>query len=82
MREVRLMKSCKSPYIVAFFGALFADGDVILLMEYMDLGSLESVYKKLGSIEERIVRPIAVAVLRGLDYLHREKNVVHRGNPN
>ncbi len=35
-REVQLMKSCKSPYIVSFFGVDYRDGDVIVLMEYLD----------------------------------------------
>jgi serine/threonine protein kinase len=69
MREIRLMKTCKSPYIVSFFGASLEDGDVILLMEFMDMGSLESLYKRQGYIEENIIRFIAVKVLSGLQFL-------------
>jgi mitogen-activated protein kinase kinase len=73
------MKTCKSPFIISFFGARFSDGDIVLLMEYMDLGSLDFIYKKLGSIEQVIVPYIMVSVLRGLDYLWSERKIVHRG---
>lgn len=80
IREVKLMKTCRSPYIVSFFGAQFSDGDVILLMEFMDLGSLDSIYKKLGCIEQDVVVHIIFNSLKGLDYLWSEKKIVHRGN--
>lgn len=76
--EVRIMKSCKSPYIVSFFGASLDDGDVVLLLEYMDLGSLESIYKRVGPIPEDILGCFAVSVLKGLDFLYRENGIVHR----
>jgi mitogen-activated protein kinase kinase len=79
VREVRIMKSSKSPFIVSFFGASLDEGDVVLLLEYMDLGSLESIYKRVGPIPEDILGCIAVAVLKGLDFLYREKGIVHRG---
>ena len=73
------MKTCRSPHLVSFYGANFHDGDVILLMEYLDLGSLDSIYKKTGCIDQEIAGIIFISVLKGLDYLWTEKKVVHRG---
>jgi mitogen-activated protein kinase kinase len=47
-------------------------------MEFMDLGSLDGIYKRFGAVPESIVAKIAVHALRGLQYL-TEKNIVHRG---
>jgi serine/threonine protein kinase len=74
------MKTCRSPYIVSFFGAHFSDGDVMLLMEFMDLGSLDSIYRKFGCIEQDVAVQIIFNSLKGLDYLWSEKKIVHRGN--
>ena len=39
VRELRIMHECNSPYIVDFYGAFQNDsGDVIMYMEYMDVG--------------------------------------------
>lgn len=39
VRELRIMHDCNSDYIVAFYGAFQNDtGDVIMCMEYMDVG--------------------------------------------
>jgi mitogen-activated protein kinase kinase len=39
VRELNIMHECNSPYIVSFFGAFMNDGgDVIMCMEYMDVG--------------------------------------------
>lgn len=39
VRELRIMHDCNSEYIVAFYGAFQNEsGDVIMCMEYMDVG--------------------------------------------
>jgi mitogen-activated protein kinase kinase len=39
VRELQIMHECNSPYIVSFYGAFMNDtGDVIMCMEYMDVG--------------------------------------------
>ncbi len=73
------MKTCRSPYIVSFFGAHFSDGDVELLIEYMDLGSIDSICRKFGCIEQNVAVHIIYNALKGLDYLWSEKKIVHRG---
>lgn len=48
-------------------------------MEYMDKGSLDSIYKKIGPIDIDVVRHIALAVLEGLTYLYDVHRIIHRG---
>lgn len=49
-------------------------------MEYMDGLSLDIVLQTVGKIEEKWVGSIAVAVIKGLNYLKEEFNILHRGN--
>jgi serine/threonine protein kinase len=48
-------------------------------MEYMDLGSLDWIYKKMGTLDEDIIAQITVSVLKGLVYLFDEHKIIHRG---
>ena len=49
----------------------------------MDLGSLESIYKKFGAISsEVLVAGISFQLLQGLQYLHEEMHVIHRYSVN
>lgn len=70
LRELKILKICKSPYIVAFHGAFAHDGDISICMEYMDLGSLDHIYKLVGPIQEDILSKITVSCLKGLQCNH------------
>lgn len=48
-------------------------------MEYMDKGSLDGIYKKIGPIDIDIVGQVALAVLEGLTYLYDVHRIIHRG---
>lgn len=78
-RELHLLKKLSSSYVVKFEGAYIADGDLMLCLEYMDIGCLADVYEKTGPIPESIVAGIAVKILHGLCYLS-DMHIVHRGN--
>ncbi|KAI8830245.1 mitogen-activated protein kinase [Chytridium lagenaria] len=75
--ELKILHICRSEYIVSSFGAFSHDGYVSIIMEYMDLGSLDGIYRRFGPIPEAVVVRIAVHVLWGLVYL-TEKSIVHR----
>ncbi|ORY39589.1 mitogen-activated protein kinase [Rhizoclosmatium globosum] len=75
--ELKILHKCRSEYIVSSFGAYISDGGVNVVMEYMDLGSLDSVYKQFGAVPEEIVVKVAVRTLKGLVYLQK-MNIVHR----
>ncbi|KAJ3130615.1 MAP kinase kinase (MEK) [Physocladia obscura] len=76
-RELKILHRCDSEFIVRSFGAYSAEAGVYLVMEYMDLGSLEAVYKTCGPIDQHIGAKIAVRTLSGLLYLQKME-IVHR----
>ncbi|KAL3311808.1 Dual specificity mitogen-activated protein kinase kinase 1, partial [Cichlidogyrus casuarinus] len=78
MRELQVLHDCNSPYIVGYFGAYYADGDISLCMEYMDGGSLDILLKHAGRIPEPIISIILYSVLKGLIYLHDSWRIIHR----
>jgi len=78
LRELQILHDCNNPYIVGFYGSYINEGDLFICMEYMDLGSLDSIYRKIGPIEEPILADITLSVLRGLIYLHETHKIIHR----
>lgn len=79
VRELRIMHDCNSEQIVAFYGAFQNDtGDVIMCMEYMDVGSLDWVSKTFGPVRVDVLGKIAEAVLGGLAYLYSAHKIMHR----
>ncbi|RKP00372.1 hypothetical protein CXG81DRAFT_6645, partial [Caulochytrium protostelioides] len=78
LRELKILRICRCPHVVAFYGAFAYEGDISIVMEYMDLGSLEALYRRIGPIPEPVVAHITIAVLRGLVYLYDAHRIVHR----
>mmetsp|Transcript_9725 Transcript_9725/g.24984 ORF Transcript_9725/g.24984 Transcript_9725/m.24984 type:complete len:383 (+) Transcript_9725:283-1431(+) len=78
LRELKVLHECNSPFIVQFYGSFYSDGDINLLMEYMDAGALDHILKGIGRIEEAVCGHITYRVLRGLTYLRNQYKVIHR----
>ncbi|GAA5914002.1 hypothetical protein JCM5296_001537 [Sporobolomyces johnsonii] len=78
LRELQIMHDCSSPYIVSFYGAYLQDPHICMCMEFMDKGSLDNIYKKVGPIPEPILGKIALAVMSGLTYLYEVHKIMHR----
>ncbi len=53
------------------------DGIYVILLEYMNLGSLDRVMKQVKNIPEVILGFITFKILKGLAYLHGNK-IIHR----
>lgn len=83
INDLRSLKEHNCPFLVQFLGALFDDGTVKVALEYMDMGSLKSMFeaaraKDGGSaiaearplIPEPIVAKIFQQLLCGLAYLN------------
>jgi len=79
LRELQIMHDCHSKYIISFWGAFLADPNICICMEFMDKGSLDGIYKKIGPIDIDIVGQVALAVLEGLTYLYDVHRIIHRG---
>jgi len=73
------MHDCHSEYIISFFGAFLSDPNICICMEFMDKGSLDGIYKRIGPIDIEVVAKVAHAVLEGLTYLYDAHRIIHRG---
>ncbi|KAJ6579415.1 Pkinase-domain-containing protein [Mycena sp. CBHHK59/15] len=78
LRELQIMHDCNSKYIISFWGAFLADPNICICMEFMDKGSLDGIYKKIGAIDIDVVANVALAVLEGLTYLYDVHRIIHR----
>lgn len=77
-REMEILRRTDSPFVVRSHGILeMPAGDVGILMEYMDAGTLDSLLKAEGTFSENTLAEVARQVLNGLNYLHSHK-IVHR----
>ncbi|XP_031568016.1 dual specificity mitogen-activated protein kinase kinase 4-like [Actinia tenebrosa] len=77
-----VMRSSKCPLIVKFYGALFTEGDAWICMELMEI-SFDKCYRIVygylhQTIPEDILGKVALAVVKALDYLKTELNIIHR----
>ncbi len=73
------MHDCHSEYIISFYGAFLSDPNICICMEFMDKGSLDGIYKRIGAIDTEVVAKVAQAVLEGLTYLYDVHRIIHRG---
>ena len=64
-------------HLVDFFGAYYSEGKAMLVLEYMNRGSLEHVIQTIGALPEYVIIHIARQVFTGLEYLH-ERSSIHR----
>ncbi|RFU29917.1 hypothetical protein B7463_g6432, partial [Scytalidium lignicola] len=79
VRELQIMHECNSEYIVNFYGAFLSDNnDVIMCMEYMDVGSLDRISQQFGPVRVDVLGKIAEATLGGLTYLYTKHHIMHR----
>ncbi|GAA6008356.1 hypothetical protein JCM10207_000098 [Rhodosporidiobolus poonsookiae] len=78
LRELQIQYECRSPFIVAFYGAYVQDPHICMCMEFMDKGSFDNIYKKVGPVPEPILGKIAFAVVSGLTYLYDVHKIMHR----
>ena len=83
--DLKVLSSNKCKNIITFYGAFFTEGNVKILLEYMNLGSLDKILKQIKKkkfsppcIPENILTKITKQILLGLSYLHKEKHQIHR----
>ena len=79
VRELQIMHDCQSQFIVSSYGAYAAEPNICICMEYMDKGSFDRIYKKIGPIDIEVVCQVAFSVLQGLTYLYDVHRIIHRG---
>ncbi|PRP80357.1 hypothetical protein PROFUN_11926 [Planoprotostelium fungivorum] len=78
--EIRLMSAMDHPNILRFLGAsISSNGDVMLLSEFMDFGSIRDLMQKEEKISFNLKCRLASDAARGVSYLHNCKPpILHR----
>lgn len=83
VRELRTLYSSTFPWLVTFYGCLYDEGAMHILLEHMDGGSLADLLTTAqrtgsGPLSEIVLAKICMRVLAGLQYLHRERHQARR----
>ena len=78
LRELKILHECNSPQVVGFYGSFCSDGEINIIMEYMDCGSLDTVLGRLGRVPEDVLCVVTARVLEGLTYLCDKQRILHR----
>lgn len=77
-KEVEILKECKSPYILRFYGCYFKKGEIWIIIEYCDSGSVLDLMRAINcALNEFQIASIVQMVILGLNFLH-EKKKIHR----
>ncbi|XP_055318069.1 mitogen-activated protein kinase kinase kinase kinase 5 isoform X3 [Sitodiplosis mosellana] len=76
-QEIIMMRDCRHPNIIAYFGSYLRRGKLWICMEYCGGGSLQDIYQVTGPLNEQQIAYMCKETLKGLEYLH-SKNKMHR----
>lgn len=77
--ELAICKSLRHQHIVSYLGHDYQDGQLLIYLEYVAGGSMETVLREFGPLEPILLRVATRGLLKGLDYLHTcDPPVVHR----
>lgn len=76
--EIDLLSRLKHKNIVSYIGAMTHKKTLNIFLEYISGGSVSSLIRKYGKLNENIVRLYTAQILQGLEYLHWN-GVMHRG---
>ncbi|XP_063061907.1 mitogen-activated protein kinase kinase kinase kinase 5-like isoform X2 [Engraulis encrasicolus] len=76
-QEIVMVKTCKHPNIVAYYGSYIRANKLWICMEYCGGGSLQDIYHVTGPLSEIQIAYVCREMLQGLDYLHGQKKI-HR----
>ncbi|GAX24544.1 mitogen-activated protein kinase kinase 1 [Fistulifera solaris] len=77
VRELKALTKVQSDHIIRLYGAYLEETHVTMVLEYMNLGSLDAIIQQTKAMKEAMVAPIAYQILLGLRDLH-EKGIMHR----
>jgi len=75
--EIEVLKTLKHENIVQYLGSSVEDDVLNIFLEYVPGGSIASLIRRFGPLNENIVRLYTKQILHGLHYLHNHK-IIHR----
>jgi serine/threonine protein kinase len=75
--EVKALHGCKSEHLIKCYASYIDNNSVNIVLEYMDMGTLSDIIKKVKKIPENMMGIITVHLLKGLHFMHSRK-IIHR----
>jgi len=78
IREFQLLKSLNHPYICPLYEYIEEKTHHYFIMEFLEGGSLLDLISANALIPDDVVRHYFVQIVMILEYLHKEKHMVHR----
>ncbi|PKY01255.1 Pkinase-domain-containing protein [Aspergillus campestris IBT 28561] len=76
IQEIAILSELNSPYVTRYHGSFLKGSKLWIVMEFCSGGSCSDLMRP-GTIPEEYIMIIVKELLRGLDYLHRDKKL-HR----
>mmetsp|Transcript_3874 Transcript_3874/g.6814 ORF Transcript_3874/g.6814 Transcript_3874/m.6814 type:complete len:379 (+) Transcript_3874:70-1206(+) len=77
VQEINTLYEVSCPSLIGFFGAYQKKGNIYVILENMDRGSLNDLIYNYDDMPEKVLAAITYQILWGLGYLHYEKRL-HR----
>lgn len=75
--EISLLKEMQHPNIVQYLGSVSEANKLNIFLEYVPGGSVATMLKTYGPLQEPLIRKFVREILNGLSYLHG-KDIIHR----
>ena len=75
--EIKILKFIEHRHVVEYIGSEIIGNNFWMYLEYAAEGSLYSLYKEYGPLEEEIIKIYTKQILEGLKFLH-SKFIVHQ----
>ncbi|KAF2072206.1 hypothetical protein CYY_006472 [Polysphondylium violaceum] len=76
--EIDILKNCKSPNVVSYYGSLTHQDNIWILMDFCALGSIRDIIESTEkTLNESQISFVVKNTLKGLIYLHSQ-NIIHR----
>ncbi|RPA83771.1 Pkinase-domain-containing protein [Ascobolus immersus RN42] len=75
--EITLLREMQHPNIVQYYDSTCEDNHLNIFLEYVPGGSVATMMKQYGPLQEPLIRKFVREILNGLSYLHG-KDIIHR----
>ena len=81
-KEIKLLENLRHPHVITYFNSFKQNGNIYIIIEYINGGSLEDLLMKninqQKRIDEKTLWDLLIQSLSGLLYLHEKRKIIHR----
>ena len=81
-KEIKLLENLRHPHVITYFNSFKQNGNIYIVIEYINGGSLEDLLvkniKQQKKIDEKALWELLIKSLSGLLYLHEKRKIIHR----